>query len=417
MIPTFIFSSWLFGLLSVGLLSGGILLARAWYQRAWDYDLTLDRYVFDPNWGFNPPTALLVAGLLLLIWVFAGGLILRWLLRATANPDRGGDPPLHTRQGIAHRLRRPDGSELQVEVYGPADGPPLVLTHGWGMNSTEWYYLKQQLSNHFQLIVWDLPGLGLSTRPANNDYSLENLARDLEAVLELAGGRPALLLGHSIGGMITLTFCRLFPQALRTRVAGLVLVHTTYTNPVRTTSHARLFTALERPLLVPLLHLTIWLSPLVWLMNWFSYLNGSAHLSTKRSGFAGGETWAQVEFATSFQPHASPAVLARGMLGMLAYDATQTLPMIGVPTLVVPGDRDPVCRPEASVRIDQDVPSAQLAPLAPAKHMGLIEQHERFVTLVRDFAHTCFHALPALRIGEYMGSSQREASSVAEKRI
>jgi pimeloyl-ACP methyl ester carboxylesterase len=395
MIPTFIFSSWLLGLLSVGVLSGGVLLTRAWYQRAWEYDLTLDRYVFDPNWGFNAQTALLVAGLLLLVWTLAGGLLLRWFLGSSTRPSLDDNPPQHTRQGETHRLQRPDGSELQVEVYGPADGPPLVLTHGWGMNSTAWYYLKRQLSDRFRLIVWDLPGLGLSTQPDNHDYSLENLARDLEAVLGLAGGRPALLLGHSIGGMITLTFCRLFPEALGTRVAGLALVHTTYTNPVRTTSHASLFTALERPLLVPLLHLTIWLSPLVWLMSWLSYLNGTAHLSTKRSGFAGSETGAQVEFATSFQPHASPAVLARGMFGMLAYDATQTLPTIRVPTLVVPGDRDPVCRPEASERMHQDLPMAQLAPLMPAKHMGLLEHNERFAELVRNFAVSCFQDAPA----------------------
>jgi len=254
------------------------------------------------------------------------------------------------------------------------------------MNSTEWYYLKQQLTDTFRLIVWDLPGLGLSTQPANHDYSLENLARDLEAVLAFAGNRPALLLGHSIGGMITLTFCRLFPEALGPRVAGLALVHTTYTNPVRTTQGAKLLTALERPLIVPLLHLTIWLSPLVWLMNWMSYFNGMAHLFTKQSGFAGTETGEQIAFATSFQPLASPAVLARGMFGMLGYDATATLPQINIPTLLVPGNLDSTCKPEASERMHQSIPSAQLAPLFPAKHMGLLEHNEQFAARVRQFA-------------------------------
>jgi len=156
-----------------------------------------------------------------------------------------------------------------------------------GANSTEWNYLKKELAGDFQLIVWDLPGLGRSTRPTNRDYSMENLSRDLEAVLGLTSDRPAILLGHSIGGMITLTFCRLFPEALRARVRAIALVQTTYTNPVRTTKMASLFTALERPVIVPLLHLTIGLSPLVWLSNWMSYLNGSAFLSTKSSGFAG----------------------------------------------------------------------------------------------------------------------------------
>lgn len=386
LIPTLILGMWLWGLLALGLLGGGLYLIWQWYERSWVYRPTLEQYLFAPQWGFNTETTLLVAGLLLLLWACCGGLLVRWFLSRTGAAHVADEPPQHTRDGTVHRLRRPDGSELQVEAYGPADGIPLILTHGWGMNSTEWYYVKRHLTDQFRVLVWDLPGLGLSTRPTNNDYRLEKLAQDLAAVLDLAGDRPAFLLGHSIGGMITLTFCRLFPEALGTRVAGLILVHTTYTNPVRTTQGATLYTALERPLLVPLLHLTIWLSPLVWLMNWLSYLNGTAHLSTKHSGFAGTENWAQIAFATSFQPHASPAVLAYGMLGMLRYDATATLSTINVPTLVVPGDLDPVCLPEASNRMHRDVTAAQLTPLTPAKHMGLLEHHARFIELVRTFA-------------------------------
>lgn len=389
MIPASILFVWISGLFAFALIGGGLYLGREWYQQAWAYDRALGRAVFDPDLGLNEETALLAAAVALLAWALLGGLILRLVMGLVSGRAGAGDAPQHTREGETRRLSRPDGSELNVELYGPEDGTPIVLTHGWGASATEWHYLKRELTDRHRLIVWDLPGLGLSKRPDNNDYSLENLARDLDAVLSLAGGRPAILLGHSIGGMITLTFSRLFPEALGTRVAGLVLVHTTYTNPVRTTKMAGLFTALERPVIVPLLYLTIGLAPLVWLMNWLSYLNGSAHLSTRRSGFAGGETWDQVEFVTRFQPHAPPAVLARGMFGMLAYDATSTLATIRVPTLVVPADRDPVCLPEASERIGRDVPAARLAPLAPARHMGLIEHHGTFAALVRDFAAAC----------------------------
>jgi pimeloyl-ACP methyl ester carboxylesterase len=276
-----------------------------------------------------------------------------------------------------------------VECYGREDAPPIVLTHGWGANSTEWDYLKKELAGDFRLIVWDLPGLGRSTRPTNRDYSMENLARHLEAVLGLAGDRPAILLGHSIGGMITLTFCRLFPKALGARVRAIALVQTTYTNPVRTTNMAGLLTALEHPVIVPLLHLTIWLSPLVWLSNWMSYLNGSAFLSTRSSGFAGTETWEELDFVARFQLQAPPAVMARGMFGMLRYDATAALKAINVPALVLAGDRDSVCKPEASERMQRDIPGAQIAQLAPAKHMGLIEHHTHFAKIVSEFSSSC----------------------------
>jgi pimeloyl-ACP methyl ester carboxylesterase len=394
MIPTSIIRVWFLGLFSWVLLGVGIYLGHKWYQRAWSYDLNLHRSYFDPHIGNNHETLLLAVAVGLFFLVLAGGLIVRGILGFFTKVSTERDVlPKQSRQGATvSRLGRPDGSELRVECYGREDAPPIILTHGWGANSTEWDYLKKELPSDFRLIVWDLPGLGRSTRPTNRDYSIENLSRDLEAVLGLAGDRPAILLGHSIGGMITLTFCRLLPHALRARVRAIALVQTTYTNPVRTTNMSGLFTALENPVIVPLLYLTIWLSPLVWLSNWMSYLNGSAFLSTKSSGFAGTETWEELNFVTRFQLQASPAVLARGMFGMLRYDATAALKTINVPALVVAGNKDPVCMPEASERMHRDIPGAQIAKLAPAKHMGLIEHHTQFAKIVREFSSSLLSA-------------------------
>jgi pimeloyl-ACP methyl ester carboxylesterase len=299
MIPTSILRVWFLGLFSFILIGAGLYCSHEWYRRSWSYDFDHERSYFAPHLGFNPPTLFLAIAAGLLLWALVGGLVVRaafgLLTRAKGSTDDNA-ASRHSREGaVVSRLGRPDGAELHVECYGPVDGPVIVLTHGWGADRTEWDYLRQDLAGHFRLIVWDLPGLGRSTPSTDQDYRLENLASHLQAVLALAGDRPAILLGHSIGGMITLTFCRLFTQELGTRVGGIALVQTTYTNPVRTTNMAGLLSALERPVIVPLLYLTIGLAPLVWLMNQLSYLNGSSHLSSKSSGFAGGETWEQVE--------------------------------------------------------------------------------------------------------------------------
>ena len=89
--------------------------------------------------------------------------------------------------------------------------------------------LKRELAGDFRLIVWDEPGLGVF-HPSNlTRLQHRKPCAQSGAVLALAGDKPALLLGHSIGGMIILTFCRLFPSALGSRVSGLVLSHTTPT--------------------------------------------------------------------------------------------------------------------------------------------------------------------------------------------
>jgi pimeloyl-ACP methyl ester carboxylesterase len=302
------------------------------------------------------------------------------------------EPPSQLRTGQVHRIRRPDGSELQVETYGPDQAPPLVLTHGWGANAEEWYYQKRHLAGRYRLIVWDLAGLGYSKQPDNRDYSIEKMAADLEAVLAFSGDRPAVLVGHSIGGMILLTFCRLFPEALGTRVAGLAAVHSSYKDPIQTVDKAPLYEALRVPVIIPLLHLTIALWPLVWLMNWLSYINGSLNRSTRKSSFAGPGTPAQEDFLSRLMLRARPDVLARGMFGMMAFDESATLPKISVPTLVVIGDRDGTTIPEAGRHIAHNIPGALSVTLSPAKHLGLFEYHGQFNQILADFADSCLTA-------------------------
>jgi pimeloyl-ACP methyl ester carboxylesterase len=152
---------------------------------------------------------------------------------------------------------------------------------------------------------------------------------------------------------------------------------------------ASLYTALEKPVLIPLMYLTIGLWPLIWLMNWMSYFNGSAHRSTHKLSFSGNETRGQLDFAARFMPHGRPDVLARGMLGMIAYDTTEALARINVPTLVVVGDQDTTTMPEAGAFIVKHVPEAKLVMLTPARHMGLLEHHERFDQVVAEFAGKC----------------------------
>ncbi len=425
MMPFHILGIWFRGLLAIAILAGGIYLLTRWWDVSHEPVLAarvpdraveteknrprdLDRgmverptspaFHFDPGW--NKPTALLASALALLIWGTLGNLIgqgVASLTKARPKPGVGGvtDSPREERTGEVHQITRPDGSQIRVECYGPPDAPPIVFTHGWGGNSTSFFYPKLSLADRFRLIVWDEPGLGLSKKPDNNDYRLEKLAEDLHAVLDFAGKRPAILVGHSIGGMIILTFCRLYRDTFRSRVAGIALVHTTYKDPVQTTKGATIYTLLEKPLLTPMMHLTIALWPVFWAMTWLSYLNGSLHRSTAQSGFAGTETRDQLNFCTAWTPHARPDIVARGMLGMMAYDETANLPNIDIPVLVVVGDLDTTTPAEAGQYIARTIPGAELATLAPARHMGLIEQHRVFDPLLARFCQACFAAKDA----------------------
>ena len=292
--------------------------------------------------------------------------------------------------GSVHRLAQPDGAVLNVTTYGPDDAPAVVFTHGWELTGAEWFYAHQALAQQYRVVVWDLPGLGHSRGPQDQEYALARQAEYLQAVLDLAGPRPVLLAGHSIGGMVTLTWCaQAAPEQLR-RVAGLVLSHTTPTNPLRTTWGAPLLTRLEQVLLRPLCKLTIALSPLVRVLNALCYLNGLAYLCHHLFQFAGKETREQLEFVAWSGLKANPAVSARGMLGMFDYDARAVLPALPMPVLVVAGNVDKVTLPAVSDELLSAVPKATGVRLTPGGHLGLLEQHQAWTQAVAAFAHDCF---------------------------
>lgn len=351
--------------ISVIILGGGAYVLYQWHEG----ELISDRWLY--------------FGVALLLWSFLGFLPILLLRRP------GQDEPKPLRSNRSQRIPRPDGSEIHIEFYGSDHAPTIILTHGWGPDSTVWYYAKKQLADQFRVIVWDLPGLGKSKKPKNRDYSLEKFASDLNAVLEVAGDESAILLGHSMGAMMLLTFCRLFPEQMQRRVAGLIIVDGTYTNPLKTTVLSKLLLALQKPLLEPLLYLAIVLSPLLWVISWLSYFNGSTLLTTEISGFTGRETRGQLNFSSLIGIKAAPGVLARGVLAMFRFEETATLPNITVPTLVIFGKSDIATRPFANEHIGTAIPQAQLSVLSPGGHMALMERNQQFSEVVRTFSNAC----------------------------
>ncbi len=395
--PSAVIATWFRGLFGIAVIAAGVYLFALWYR---ELPQPVETVQAVPNqrvnqidaerppsalrkvsyWrpGFDKSTALLSGALLLSMWSLGVGRLLYPLGRRAGN-----DEPTSSRTGRQTRLARPDGTQLQIEEYGKSDGPTVLLTHGWGMDSTEWYYAKKELAKDYRVIVWDLPGVGLSTRALNKDYSIDRFATDLHAIVTWSGASRIMLVGHSIGGMILQTFARLFPAT--PAVAGMALVHTTYKNPVRTTKNAAFYSAIEKPVIIPLLHLTKALSPLVWLMNVASYLNGSTHRSTDKQSFSGNETRGQLNFTARFVLVQSPGILARGMLGMIRFDESASIKTIALPTVVVAGEKDPVTLSAASQVLSESIPHARCITIPAGKHQAQMEMHESFLGALKKY--------------------------------
>ena len=109
--------------------------------------------------------------------------------------------------------------ELRYRVRG--QGQPVVLVHGFGEDHRVWDFQAAQLEQRFMLILPDLPGSG--TSELTKDVSMENLAEALHAILQEEKVDSTVMLGHSMGGYVTLAFAEKYPDALK----AFGLVHST----------------------------------------------------------------------------------------------------------------------------------------------------------------------------------------------
>jgi pimeloyl-ACP methyl ester carboxylesterase len=131
---------------------------------------------------------------------------------------------------MTHKSISIQNKQVQYTVSG--EGNPVVLVHGFGEDSDVWRYQLEDLSKDYQLIIPDLPGSGKSEMI--EDMSIEGLAdcvkeivdHELLKVLPPSGGKGlggAIIIGHSMGGYITLALAAKYPDLLQ----GFGLFHST----------------------------------------------------------------------------------------------------------------------------------------------------------------------------------------------
>lgn len=101
-------------------------------------------------------------------------------------------------------------------------GAPTLLLHGFAEDSTVWDNQVHTLSTACRLIIPDLPGSGRST-PLTTPISMEEMAAIIKELLDQLEIHQCTLIGHSMGGYITLAFAALYPQ----RLSAFGLFHST----------------------------------------------------------------------------------------------------------------------------------------------------------------------------------------------
>jgi pimeloyl-ACP methyl ester carboxylesterase len=288
--------------------------------------------------------------------------------RIAADPKRAEleSPP----KGESLTVTSADGTQLHAEVFGVPDGPTLVLAHGWTEALHYWIYQIRELSDEFRIVAYDLRGHGRSKRPPSDDYSMARFGDDVEAVLEAAcpRGEPAVVAGHSLGGMSIAAWAEHHDVAAR--VSGAALLFTGIGGLVggQLVVHVPRFAqALSEPIArygflgsrAPLPRISTPIS----------------HAAIRRFAFGPGASPAQVAFYERMLVACPADVRAAAGLAMQHMDLYHALDRLTVPTLVMAGELDRLTPPSHARRIASELPNLQaLIELPETGHMGPLER-------------------------------------------
>ncbi|MCF8308444.1 MAG: alpha/beta hydrolase [Bacteroidales bacterium] len=111
-------------------------------------------------------------------------------------------------------------NDKKVSYNERGSGKTIVLLHGFLENKNIWYSMVGVLSQDFHVVTIDLPGHGESEvlDPVHDMGSMASVVKEILASLDV---RECLLVGHSMGGYVSLAFAELFPHMVK----GLVLFH------------------------------------------------------------------------------------------------------------------------------------------------------------------------------------------------
>lgn len=237
-----------------------------------------------------------------------------------------------------------------ISYQTQGSGPAVLLSHGYSATARMWDGQRNQLTSRYQLITWDMRGHGLSDSPDDPlEYSEQTTVDDMAAVLDACHVPRAVIGGLSLGGYMSLAFHLAHPE----RTAALMLFDT---GPGYRRAEPR--------------------------AGW-NVAAGRTAEAFETTGLAALGRGAEVQSSTH-RSAAGLALAARGMLAQSDSRVIDSLPAIGVPTLVLVGADDSQFLAPAEYMAAR-IPGATKVVLPGAGHAANLDQPDAFNRAVMDF--------------------------------
>lgn len=262
-----------------------------------------------------------------------------------------------------------NGTDLFYFTTG--DGlPSLVMHGGLGVDHTTLHPWLDSLGDMLHLIYYDHRGNGRSGRPLFETLTLEQFASDANALQSNLGFNKVVVMGHSVGGFIALTFAIEYPD----RISHLILMDTApafnYVDEImaivqRKGATEEMIAALAAPNPTDDVEFKRMLN--IQMPLYFHEFNE--------------EIADQLASTTVFSAFAG----ASNEVFLPTYDVIEQLGNIRIPTLILAGRSDFICPPSQAKILQKGIPHSELFIFEKSGHFPYIEESDTFFAIVKDW--------------------------------
>jgi len=264
---------------------------------------------------------------------------------------------VHNRPGIA----RIDGIDIAYDTFGSPHGEPVLMIMGLSSQMILWEddFCTMLAEKGFHVIRFDNRDVGMSTKMtalgmphihallmgklAPVPYTIKDMAKDAEGLLDVLGIETAHVVGASMGGMIGQEMAISFPERLRT----LVSIMSTTGNPLLPMPAKEALEILFRP--IPVARDAY----VEYFRDVWRILSGPVYPMDETTAVRLGDE--------SYRRGVDPTGNARQLAAILASGSRkERLASVKVPTLVIHGTHDPLVPPACGMDTADSVPGARL---------------------------------------------------------
>jgi pimeloyl-ACP methyl ester carboxylesterase len=260
--------------------------------------------------------------------------------------------------------------------FGPKQA---ILIHGWGSSKAWWHNMAAGLAKTHTCYIPDLVGFGGSTKPTDSEaFHIEHQAATVADLIRQLGVEPTYLIGHSMGGMISVTLAHRYPELVE-RLATF--------NPVVTGRCGSMLRVGQLALTVPVVGQPLYRLGQSTTQRALATYERSFKLMLARS-YHFDQPWVRAFIRRTYPDYRSLPLhsFEFALQAFTSFDLRPFMAEVRQPALVICGREDKQIPPEDSRLLAESMPNAHLEWLSPAGHSPFVEYPDQCAALLRQFA-------------------------------